>query len=99
MQQEVIGLQEDYQELVTQQSTLLENAEKLLEQQTLLSPFLVFGESCSDYFNRTAHSGNIGVLGLDAITNYCDVALTLPKLSQTLGDSFTSEAFAFNNLG
>ncbi len=62
----------------------LEEANKLLENSTLLSPFVIFGESPDDYFNRTVHSGNIGVAGIDAISNYVKVSLELPKLSQTI---------------
>ena len=102
IQGDLLGLQKDaleFQAFAEEQNELLENANKLLENQNLLSPFVVFGESPTDYYERTVHSGNIGVLGLDAVTNYCDIALTLPKLSQTVGDTFNTEAFAFNSLG
>ena len=89
----------EFQSFVEDQNAALEKANALLENQNLLSPFVVFGESPTDYYERTTHSGNIGVIGLDAVTSYCDVALTLPKLSQTLGDSFNTETFDFNNLG
>ena len=102
IQGDLLGLQKDaleFQAFAEEQNALLEKANALLENQNLLSPFVVFGESPTDYYERTVHSGNIGVLGLDAVTNYCDIALTLPKLSQTVGDTFNTEAFAFNNLG
>lgn len=102
IQGDLLGLQKDaleFQAFAEEQNALLEKANALLENQNLLSPFVVFGESPTDYYERTVHSGNIGVLGLDAVTNYCDIALTLPKLSQTLGESVNPEAFAFNNMG
>lgn len=70
------------------QIDLLEGANKLLENKVAMSPFVIFGESPDDFYNRTVHSGNIGVVGIDAISSYVDVALTLPKLSQTLRGSF-----------
>lgn len=71
---------------VKEKNDLLETAKNLLEGNNLLSPFMIFGESPSDYYERTIHSGNIGVTSLDSISSYVDVALTLPKLSETVGD-------------
>lgn len=68
-----------------EQMELLEDTQKLLNTNSnLLSPFTLFGESPTDYYNRTVHSGNIGVLGIDAVSAYVGVALTLPTISQTL---------------
>ena len=64
----------------------LETANKLLETDHTLSPFVLFGESPDDYFNRTVHSSNIGVAGIDAISNYVKLSLQLPKLQDTLSD-------------
>lgn len=69
----------------TKKDKELEDEKKLLEYNNYLSPFVIFGETPTDYYNRTIHSGNIGVLSLAAISNYVDIALTLPKLQQTLG--------------
>lgn len=85
------GLQADalaFQTYAETQIDLLEGANKLLESKVSMSPFVIFGESPDDFYNRTVHSGNIGVVGIDAISSYVDVALTLPKLSQTLRGSF-----------
>lgn len=65
----------------------LEAANKLLEHKNWLSPFVIFGETPNDYFNRTVHSGNIGLLSISAISSYVDIALTLPKLDETIGGS------------
>lgn len=62
----------------------LEAANKLLEHNNWLNPFVIFGEKPDDYYNRTIHSGNIGVLGIGAISYYVDTALTLPKLDETI---------------
>lgn len=70
------------------QSDALEQINKEIEanKTSVLNPFVIFGESPEQFFNRTVHSGNIGALGFDAIHNYVDQALTLPKLHQTLGE-------------
>lgn len=62
----------------------LEKIQEELEGSRLLSPFTLFGESPDAYFNRTVHAGNIGVLGISAIENYCSMALRLPELTQTV---------------
>lgn len=62
----------------------LDEANKLLDDHNWMTPMIIFGEKPNDFYNRTVHSGNIGVLGLDAISAYVDVSLTLPKLTDTL---------------
>ncbi len=64
----------------------LEAANKLLEHRNWLNPLIIFGEKPEDYYNRTVHSGNIGIAGISAISSYVDTALTLPKLDQSIGD-------------
>jgi hypothetical protein len=88
MGQQFSDLMDQYREFgnyVEHQTELLEKAKDLLDQQVMLSPFIIFGETPEDFYNRTVHSGNIGVLGVDAVTYYCDVALTLPTIKNTLG--------------
>ena len=70
-----------------EQNKVLDTAKELLENRVFLDPFVIFGEFPQDYYNRTVHSGNIGVVGLDAISMYVDVSLTLPKLNETIGDT------------
>jgi hypothetical protein len=69
-----------------EQNKLLETAQELLDNPVRLNPFVIFGESPTDYYNRTVHSGNIGVLVIDAVANYTEIALTLPKFNDTLGE-------------
>lgn len=76
----------EFMKYVEQQTKTLETAQELLDKPVHLNPFVIFGESPTDYYNRTVHSGNIGVLGIEAVTNYTEIALTLPKLNDTLGD-------------
>ena len=47
-------------------------------------PIFVPGESTDEYFNRTVHNGNPGVLSLEIIENYHHVSLMLPTTEQTL---------------
>lgn len=61
----------------------LEEANKLLEQSHNLSPFVVFGESPDEYYNRTVHHGNIGVAALDSVSRFVELKLTLPQLKDT----------------
>lgn len=70
--------------LKDRQTKELEAANKLLEHKNFLNPFVIFGEKPDDYYNRTVHSGNIGILALGAISSYVDIALTLPKLSDSI---------------
>lgn len=65
----------------------LTTANKLLENNNYLSPIVIFGETPNDFYNRTIHSGNVGITAIGAISSYVDTALTLPKLAETLGES------------
>lgn len=71
---------------IEEQTKLLDKAEELLANRSLLNPIVIFGEKAEDFYNRTVHFGNIGVLGINAISSYVDMALTLPKLKDTLGE-------------
>lgn len=62
----------------------LTDANTLLNASSVLSPFVVFGESPDEFFNRTTHSGNIGIVGIEAVSSYVGLSLTLPKLTDTL---------------
>lgn len=89
---EIQGLQEEYTNFLSdakEQDAALQTAANLLKGDSLLSPFVIFGESCDDFYNRTVHAGNIGTVAFDAIHNYVDIALTLPKLDTTVGDTFS----------
>ena len=72
----------------------LKDAKKLLDIGNLINPFefigeiplMSLGEQPDTYFKRTIHAGNIGVVGIDAITSYVDMSLKLPDMNQTLGE-------------
>lgn len=78
----------EFQHYVEDQTKLLDDANALLNHGARLDPLVIFGESPQEFYQRTVHSGNIGVLGIDAIESYVDVALQLPKLSDSLGESY-----------
>jgi hypothetical protein len=48
-----------------------------------MGPRLVLGESPSDYYNRTIHAGNIGVLGIEMTETFVSVQTQLPTFNQT----------------
>lgn len=78
---EYSALEKEYEE----QMKLIERAQELLDTNHHLNPFILIGEKPEDFYNRTVHSGNIGVVGIEAISSFVDMKLTLPKLSETLG--------------
>ena len=41
-------------------------------------------ESPTDFYNRTIHTGNIGTLSLDSVSQYVDLKLELPKVTSTI---------------
>ena len=73
-----------------EQYAALDEINKDFMQQTTINPLVVFGESPTEYYDRTIHYGNIGILGIDVVENYVSAALTLPELSQSLPSPFAS---------
>jgi hypothetical protein len=76
----------------------LEAANELLETSGFIDPFefinlqgsLSLGESPTDYYNRTVHSGNVGILSLDSIEYFTEIMLQLPDIRKTLiGDTLS----------
>jgi hypothetical protein len=84
---DLLAEQDAFNLFVKTKEELLDTANKLLETTNFLSPAIIFGEKPQQFYDRTVHSGNIGTLTVDAISSYADIALTLPTISQTLGDS------------
>lgn len=74
----------DFQQYMKAENERLEKANDLLKNDHKLSPMVIFGETPSQYYNRTVHSGNIGLLGITSVSEYFDVSLQLPKLTETL---------------
>jgi hypothetical protein len=83
---DLLDEQKQFNLYAEKQEDLLEAANKLLETQHVLEPITIYGEKPEDFYNRTVHFGNIGTLGITAISSYVDIALTLPKINDTLGE-------------
>ena len=87
----------DFQSYQERQDAALKKGQDLLQTTNLLDPLMFteahltpqirFGETPHDYFTRTIHAGNVGVVGIDAVAYYHDMALTLPRLSDTVDGS------------
>lgn len=69
----------------------LEEANSLLDSTSLLDPLeyiglqpvILPGETPQNFYQRTIHSGNIGVMAIDAIHHYVDTSLKLPDFQDT----------------
>ena len=83
--QDLLGEAKTFSIFTEEKNKELETAKKLLSNSNALNPFVIFGEAPQDFYNRTVHSGNIGTVAIDAVSSYVDMALTLPKLKDSLG--------------
>lgn len=75
---------EAFNVLAKESSKKLDEIRNALDTTSLLNPVIIFGESPDDFYNRTIHAGNIGMVGIDSISAYVDIALTLPKINDTI---------------
>ena len=64
---------------------LLEKTQDLLNGTVRLDPIIIWGETPDEFYQRTVHSGNIGIVGIEAVASFVETSLTLPKLSDTQG--------------
>ena len=48
-----------------------------------MGPLLVLGEDPQDYYQRTVHTGNVGVIAFDMTSSYVETKLLLPTFNQT----------------
>ena len=55
-----------------------------LSETQLWNPMVLFGESPEQYYNRTVHAGNVGVVGIEAVSSFVERSLTLPKIEETI---------------
>lgn len=98
IQADILNLSNDlteFQKFTEEQFKLIEAAQDLLEQNHYLSPFVIFGEKPDDFYNRTVHSGNIGVVGIEAISSFVDSKLNLPGIQETLGKGMPGEEYVW----
>ncbi len=87
IQEGIEDLLKDFNDLsnyMKEQTKLLDDANDLLNQNVKLDPFIILGEKPNDFYNRTVHSGNVGILGIDAISMYVDSSLRLPQISDSI---------------
>lgn len=91
---EYAGDLSQFQLYVDESNKALKEMKKLLDVSIPLDPFsfigevplMSLGEAPDAYYMRTVHAGNIGVMGVNAISSYVDMSLTLPDMNQTLGE-------------
>lgn len=92
---QIQGEMTEFSLIADQKWAELEEVKNLLGKENILDPFefigkepkIIFGEPPDDFYTRTIHAGNIGVIGIDMISSFADVSLTLPKLPQNIGDT------------
>jgi hypothetical protein len=82
--EDLLGDYTEFQQEIKEKLKLLDEAKDLLNTSARLSPFVIFGESPNEFYNRTIHAGNIGVVGIDAISSFVDMSLKLPTLNDTI---------------
>jgi hypothetical protein len=90
-QEEYADLMGDYrtfEEFSKDKMEALDKVNASLDGKLHLVPMIIWGETPSDFYQRTVHSGNIGVVGIDAVSSYVDAALTLPTLTDSLGEMY-----------
>lgn len=78
--QDLLGEMSAFDKQMKEEMKLLDDAKKMLEGSVHLNPFIIFGESPDEFYNRTIHAGNIGIVGIDAISNFVESQLKLPDL-------------------
>lgn len=91
VQNSLLGLQaeaEEFRLFVDSETEALESARAELEGKSSLSSAIVWGETPDNFYNRTVHAGNVGIISIDAISNYVERSLALPTIHETLGDRF-----------
>lgn len=59
----------------------LEKINKEMNQSNVLNPLMLLGETPDEYYNRTVHSGNIGVKVYETVSKYVQTMLTLPEFN------------------
>lgn len=79
--QDLLGEITAYEKEMKKEMELLDEKLLALEPSAHLSPFIIFGETPDEFYNRTIHAGNIGAVGVDAVSNYVAMQLKLPDIS------------------
>jgi hypothetical protein len=89
----LLGEMSDFDKYVQEQTKVLESAQDLLKQDHQLNPFVIFGEKPEAFYNRTVHSGNIGIASIDAVSVFVESKLVLPTIDQTIGWKMGASAY------
>lgn len=67
----------------------LDETKDLLDSTTPFNPLIfVAGETPEEFYQRSIHSGNIGVQAIESISTYVDEALQLPTTDKTIQGGF-----------
>lgn len=77
IQRELASITEDYKESMK----TIETAKELLENQNILSPYIIFGESPSQFYTRTLGAPMLNTLSLELPHTYVETSLTLPGIT------------------
>jgi len=80
----IIEQSTEFLKFMDEQTKLLDTANELLDNSVKMNPIVIFGETPDEYYNRTIRAGNIGIIGIEAISSYVDISLTLPRLNDTI---------------
>ena len=70
---------ETYKQKTEDLNTQLKSIDELLNSRSGINPYIIFGETPEEFYNRSVHAGNIGTSIYDYVSNYVEIALTLPK--------------------
>lgn len=62
----------------------MEKAQELLKNDYSLQPFVLLGEKPQDFYDRTIHAGNIGILGVQYVETFVEQSLRLPDINDSL---------------
>ena len=70
---------ETYKQKTEDLNTQLKSIDDLLNSRSGINPYIIFGETPEEFYNRSVHAGNIGTSIYDYVSNYVEIALALPK--------------------
>lgn len=86
--QEISNEMAEFSKYADAKFTELASTKALLETNNYMIPMLKLGQTPDEFYNTAVHAGNPGPLTITAISSYVSLALTLPKISDTLGDTY-----------
>jgi len=75
---------EEFQAYAKEQFDMLKEVEKSLTSNNALQPMMLLGESPQEFYSRTIHGENIGMIPIHMVRQYVDNLLRLPTIQDTL---------------